>query len=254
MHAQHTVIVIDDDPRVRERYRRLLEMDRCRVVEAGNGAEALVWFLGETADVIILDLGMPVVDGRSFLEYRARLARVRAIPVLVLTGLFDDGGLRETLLRLGADRVLQKPVRRQALHHAVRELLARSRPSPPLPPQGAPKAGGRQDARVAFSVPIRVCTPAAADTSGRLTDLSAGGLGAYLPHRLYHGDRITVSLDIRGHSLALLGIVQWADEGRTARGYRHGIRFAERQEETFPLCAYSFLREHRGTRSPLARS
>ena len=81
------------------------------------------------------------------------------------------------------------------------------------------------------------------EASGRLCDISAGGLGAYLPHRLSDGETITVSLDIKGHCLALTGFVQWAAEMPTAGGCRHGIRFAERQEDSFPLYTYSFYRD-----------
>ncbi|MFQ5990234.1 MAG: two-component system response regulator, partial [Candidatus Methylomirabilales bacterium] len=176
LQAQRTIMVIDDHPGVREHYRNLLEANGFRVVETSNGAEALIWFLKETADLIILDLRMPVLDGRSFLEYRGRLAKVRDVPVLVVSSWMDDSGLCQSLLRLGAARLLQKPLRREDLLGAVREALERPRRLVPPPREAAPEAGRRQDARVAFSVPIRIHARAAADMSGRLHDLSAGGL------------------------------------------------------------------------------
>ncbi len=236
-------MVIDDHPGVREHYRNLLEANGFCVVEACNGAEALIWFLKETADLIILDLRMPVLDGRSFLEYRSRLAKIREVPVLVVSSWMEDSGLCQSLLRLGADRLLQKPLRREDLLGAVQEALERPHPLAPPPRETAPEAARRQGARVAFTVPIRIRATSGADMSGRLHDLSAGGLGAHLPDRLLHGEPITVTLDAKGGSLALPGFIQWADEKRTDLGYRHGIRFSERQEETFPLYAYSFFHE-----------
>jgi len=81
------------------------------------------------------------------------------------------------------------------------------------------------------------------DTSGTLRDLSAGGLGAYLPRRLTEGETVTIIFDIEGSSLALRGLVQWTGESLTVGSYRHGIRFTDRQEDSFPLNAYSFFRE-----------
>jgi len=249
VQAQYTVMVIDNDPLIREWYRDLLEAENFVVIEAGNGAEALIWFLRHTANLIVLDLRMPVLDGRSFLEYRPRMAKIRHIPILVVSSWLDDPDLRQVLPRLGADRLLRKPVRREDLLGAVRETL--ERPHPPSAPsrEAGRETGARRDARVAFSAPIRILTHSAVVTSGRLHDLSAGGLGADLPDRLSPGESITVSFDMEGGFVAVAGFVQWVEEGRTAMGYRHGIRFAERQEETFALYAYSFFRDRPGNPS-----
>ena len=243
LRAQRSILVIDDHPGVREHYRDLLEPDGFHVVEASNGADALVWFLRETADLVILDLRMPVLDGRSFLEYRGRLENIREVPVLVISSWLDDAGLHQSLLLFGADQVLLKPVRRKDLLSAVREAFVQPRRPDIVARDAGPLARRRQDARVTFSVPIRVRGRSAAEIQGTLHDLSAGGLGAFLPDRLHHGEPITTTLDIKGGSLALTGFVQWADGRKTAIGYRHGIRFAQRQDDTFPLHAYSFFRE-----------
>ena len=94
-----------------------------------------------------------------------------------------------------------------------------------------------------FCVPIDVRAGPSRYTSGRLRDLSAGGLGAHLPRRLTSGERITVTLEIKGLAVNLTGVVQWAVEDFTATGYLHGIRFPERQADSFPLWVYSFFRE-----------
>ncbi len=244
MEASYTVLIIDDDSRTREAYQALLETGGFSALGASNGAEAILWLESNTVAMILLDLKMPVMDGRSFLEHRARQEKIREVPVLVVSGWLDEAETRQTLVQLGADRLLRKPVDREELIGTVREILAK-RPAPDVPPQQEmQKPGKRQDSRVAFTVPIRVRTGSSLEASGRLCDLSAGGLGANLPHRLSEGETITVSLDIKGHSVALTGFVQWTAENLTAQGCRHGIRFAERQEDSFPLYAYSFLREH----------
>ena len=244
MRVQHTLMIVDDSHVVREVYRDLFQAEDFAVVEATNGAEALLWLQRKRAHLILLDLEMPVMDGRSFLEYRLAHAKIRKIPVLVVTSRPDDPMLRQSLLNLGADRLLQKPVHLTELIGTVREMLKTPRISKVGPPTEAPKASERQDARVAFTIPIRVRTGSFAETSGRLRDLSASGLGAYLPHRLPHGRAIIVSLDTEGRSLTLMGSVQWAAARLTTMGYPHGIRFNEKQGNTFPLYTYSFFREH----------
>ena len=241
MRTQHTLMIVDDNHSVREMYRDVFEAEDFFVVEATNGAEALLWLDRGKLDLIILDLEMPVMDGRSFLEYRLAHAHIREIPVLVVSSGLDDARLRQSLLNLGADRLLQKPVHLQDLVGAVQEILTTPRIPKVWSSMEAADASGRQDARVAFTVPIRVHTGSFVETSGRLRDLSASGLGAYLPHRLPHGKTITVSLDIEGRSLALMGSVQWTAEDRNGTGYRHGIRFTKKQDDRFPLYTYSFF-------------
>ena len=244
MRAQHTLMIVDDNSSVREMYRDVFEAQDFAVVEATDGAEALLWLDRGKLDLIILDLEMPVMDGRSFLEYRLDHAHIREIPVLLVSGGLDDARLRLSLLNLGADRLLQKPVHLQELVGAVQEILTTPRIPKVWSSMEAAEASGRQDARVAFTVPVRVHTGSFVETSGKLRDLSAGGLGAHLPHRLPHGKTITVSLDIEGRSLALMGSVQWTAEDRNGVGYRHGIRFTKKQDDRFPLYTYSFFCAH----------
>lgn len=251
MQGSRTILIIDDDPIERERYRTMLEAEGFAVVEANNGAEAILWFQRGTANLILLDLGMPVIDGRSFLEYHLRQPGLRDIPVLVLSSRLDDAGVREIFLRLGVDRLLQKPARGDELVSAVRKLLPKTS-SPEVPHAQEPQtATQRQDPRVAFAVPLRVRSGFSTETSGTLCDLSSGGLGMYLQHRIPSTDTITVTLDIQGLSVTLQGFVHWTAESHTPMGFRHGMRFSEKQEDSFPLYMYSFFRDHSGATASL---
>jgi len=246
MEALPTVLIIDDDRQAREFYRDLLEAEGFAVVEASNGAEGLLWLRRERAEIILLDLDMPVMDGRGFLEYRARDIRIREIPVITVCSQLDDPRLRQAILQLGADLLVEQPFRAEQVLRTMREILARPRAREVRGPMEAQEVRGRQDPRVAFAVPIRIRTVNSTETMGRLYDLSASGLGACLPRRLAPGDTVTVSLDINGRSLALAGLVRWARDTLTPTGYRYGIRFLERQDNSFPLHAYSFFRGHPG--------
>jgi two-component system response regulator MprA len=113
--ATARVLVVDDDPDVRDSLVRALRYAGYGVTAVADGAEALASVSRSPVDLIVLDLLMPMVDG---LEACRRL-RVRgdATPILVLTarGTVDD---RVTGLAAGADDYLVKPF-------ALAELLAR---------------------------------------------------------------------------------------------------------------------------------
>jgi two-component system, chemotaxis family, chemotaxis protein CheY len=82
------VLVVDDDRSVRESLSELLHMEGYAVLEAENGQEALE-ILENTPHppcMIVLDLAMPVMDGREFLKLRARDPALRRIPVVVVSG------------------------------------------------------------------------------------------------------------------------------------------------------------------------
>jgi CheY-like chemotaxis protein len=102
------VLVVDDDRTVRESLSGLLDMEGYSVLEAENGQTALdilkkgVYF----PYLILLDLVMPIMDGRGFLKLRAKDPMLRQIPVVVVSGEPPRG---EQLG--GIEGYLQKPVR-----------------------------------------------------------------------------------------------------------------------------------------------
>jgi two-component system, cell cycle sensor histidine kinase and response regulator CckA len=121
-----TVLLVDDDAKVRRVSRGLLEELGCAVVEAGNGPEAIGWLerLGKPIDLVLLDLTMPEQSGLEVLEeLRAREPRIRAI----LTSGYSDRELAAYLQRPGVVGVLPKPHILEALKSAIREGLDRSR-------------------------------------------------------------------------------------------------------------------------------
>ncbi|MFZ5851702.1 MAG: response regulator transcription factor [Actinomycetota bacterium] len=111
------VLVVDDDTGVRVAVARALRLAGYEVAVAADGGEALETLQDEPADAVVLDLGMPTVDGLDVC--RALRARGDAVPVLVLTAR-DAVGDRVAGLDAGADDYLVKPF-------ALAELLARLR-------------------------------------------------------------------------------------------------------------------------------
>jgi len=111
------VLVVDDDPAVRDSLRRSLTFEGYSVATAGDGEQALASVAAERPDVVVLDLQMPVLGG---LETCRRLREQgNDVPVLMLTAR-DATRDRVTGLDAGADDYLPKPF-------ALEELLARLR-------------------------------------------------------------------------------------------------------------------------------
>jgi CheY-like chemotaxis protein len=105
----HRVLVIEDDPTIREVLVEVLGEHGYEAMGASNGREALD-ALASTSDrpcVILLDLMMPVMDGRSFREEQLQCPDLSAIPVIVISAHLDHTAATD----LHAAAYLRKPVR-----------------------------------------------------------------------------------------------------------------------------------------------
>jgi two-component system response regulator MprA len=125
MTAGARVLVVDDDPQLREALSRALELDDYQVSTANNGAQALEAISSQRPDVVVLDVMMPYVGGldvcRTLRERKDRL------PILVLTAR-DEVGDRVAGLDAGADDYLTKPFALDELRARLRALLRRTTP------------------------------------------------------------------------------------------------------------------------------
>jgi DNA-binding response OmpR family regulator len=102
--AGKRVLVVDDDPDIRELLFTALEDEGFEVVPAGNGQEALAIIKTFRPDVIVLDLMMPVMDGWQFA--RELRARKEDIPLVLLSAARD---LRVHAKALSAADIIEKP-------------------------------------------------------------------------------------------------------------------------------------------------
>jgi CheY-like chemotaxis protein len=113
------VLVVEDNAATREALVQLLGLQGYSTAAARNGAEALVYLVThERPRVILLDLAMPVMDGRHFLRARNGMPRLAGIPVVVCTAEGDVD--RAAAQALGADDLLRKPVDAADLLDAIR--------------------------------------------------------------------------------------------------------------------------------------
>ncbi len=110
------VLVVDDEPRIVEVVRDYLADAGYRVSTARSGDEALRHVRSITPDLVVLDLGLPGIDG---LDVARQLRRASSVPIIMLTARRDEAD-RVAGLELGADDYVVKPF-------SPRELLARIR-------------------------------------------------------------------------------------------------------------------------------
>ena len=117
-----TVLVVDDEPTLREVVVRYLERAGYRALEAGDGEEAEVLLRNQPPDLVILDLMLPGTDG---LELCRRIREDSALPVIMLTARGEEAD-RIVGLELGADDYVTKPFSPRELVARVRTVLRRT--------------------------------------------------------------------------------------------------------------------------------
>ncbi len=109
-------LIIDDESAIRKFIRVSLEGQGCAVVEAETGKDGIREVVGTRPDIVILDLGLPDMDGSEVIK---SIREWSSVPIIVLT-VREDEESKVTALDLGADDYLTKPF-------GVPELLARMR-------------------------------------------------------------------------------------------------------------------------------
>lgn len=117
-----TVLTVDDSRVARTAIAHALSTWGCRVLEARDGREGVAVARLTRPDLIILDVLMPVLDGRQALATLRRDAGCRHIPVVMLTAITGES-LVEECSHLGISGYLVKPVATEALLDVVRRVL-----------------------------------------------------------------------------------------------------------------------------------
>jgi DNA-binding response OmpR family regulator len=118
-----SVLVVEDEPKLRDLLRSYLEREGFQVYTSASGAEALTVARKSDFDVVLLDLGLPDIPG----EEVARELRLRSdVPIIILTARSDERD-RIAGLELGADDYLTKPFSPRELILRVQAILRRGR-------------------------------------------------------------------------------------------------------------------------------
>ena len=101
-----TVLIVEDDPDTREMLTSFLQLEGFQTETASNGREALDRLTGGVdADVIVLDLMMPIMDGWQFRRRQIEDARLAKIPTIVVSA-----AGRDRMAQISADAYLAKPI------------------------------------------------------------------------------------------------------------------------------------------------
>ena len=117
-----TVLIVDDDPKLREYIRVNLEMEGYAVKEAGSAEEGLAVLDESTPDLVLLDVMMPEVDGWEMLRRVQERHGVGGIPVIMFSGKVDKGAAEEATSR-GAHGFIGKPFNPHELIDQTKQLL-----------------------------------------------------------------------------------------------------------------------------------
>jgi DNA-binding response OmpR family regulator len=150
------ILVVDDEPKIVQLVRDYLERAGFAVSTAHDGREALMRARQERPDLIVLDLGLPGLDG---LEVTRRLRRDSGVPIIMLTARHEETD-KVVGLELGADDYVTKPFSPRELAARVRAVLRRD--------------AGEADAEVVRAGDVVLDIPRLrAEISGRVVTLTA---------------------------------------------------------------------------------
>jgi CheY-like chemotaxis protein len=114
-----TLLVVDDDESHRTLLADVLEETGYRVLQAGNGREALAVLEQELPEAVLLDLRMPVMSGWGLLDALRKLPRARNLPILIISGY----GFEWEAELVGAAGYISKPVDLDTLRETVARIV-----------------------------------------------------------------------------------------------------------------------------------
>lgn len=120
------VLVAEDNPVNRELLRELLEIRGFKVFEACNGQEALQAIAERRPDLLLLDIGMPILDGFDVVRRIRENPEIAGMLVVAVTA-YAMRGDRERILNSQFDGYLSKPVDSRLLNEELDRLLSKSR-------------------------------------------------------------------------------------------------------------------------------
>lgn len=120
------VLVVDDDRSTRSALRHALHRSGFHVEEAGDGSEALSWLESNSADAILMDAMMPVMDGFAACAALKSHTRWKDIPILMITALEDRQSI-EHAFEVGASDFIPKPIHLSVVNQRVRRVIEATR-------------------------------------------------------------------------------------------------------------------------------
>lgn len=124
MASPFRILVVEDEPVIRELVRSLLSESDCEVEAAGNGVEGLKLARSQAFDLILLDVVLPQMDGITVCRMLKADPSTRTVPLHMLTAKAKKSDV-EAAEKAGADGYIHKPFRGAELMDLVTQLKAR---------------------------------------------------------------------------------------------------------------------------------
>ena len=171
-----TILVVDDEPDIRSVVGQVLREAGYRVLAAANGAEALERMHEQTPDGVVLDLSMPLMDGKGFLAACRADPAYTHVPVALFTTATNIGGIGETL---DVQAYLSKPFDLDELTEVIARLVGQA-PAATPEPGARPRVAARFDGPVHSTDGLRwvaAATRARAAALRRQTDATRQAIG-----------------------------------------------------------------------------
>ena len=125
------ILLVDDDPDIRDVLTVILESRGYQIVTARDGIEGLAALRAENPDLMIVDLLMPKMDGFAMLKelQDGRWSKYRGTPILILSSVREEASRRryelETALEFNVDDYVEKPINPDILLERVGRLIAK---------------------------------------------------------------------------------------------------------------------------------
>src|SRR5437867_683913 len=125
MASEATLLIVDDEPELKQLVARIFEKRGYTVHTAGDGAEALSQVAATSPDLIILDLNLPKIEGWEVCRRLKSNPATNKIPIIMLTAAHANVDDAQIGLGLGADEYVAKPFVKAVMLHNVERLLGR---------------------------------------------------------------------------------------------------------------------------------
>ena len=117
------VLIVDDDPRIFELVQLYIETEEVELLQALDAYAGLDLVLGQTPDLVVLDIMMPGMDGLEMCRTLRNLPAVAQTPVMILSAKVKPQDI-EAGYQAGADHYVTKPFEPEKLAHKIEQILS----------------------------------------------------------------------------------------------------------------------------------
>ncbi len=123
------ILLAEDNENLANILARLMESKGHSVTTAKSGAQAARLLAAEPFDILLLDLGLPEINGVELLQKIRKSSRFATLPVIIITGLYKGEKYSQAAVKLGINHYLEKPFSKETLESALNDTIATIKPS-----------------------------------------------------------------------------------------------------------------------------